>query len=469
MYDQHIRFGARARPLSVALSNGNVHVTYRQFDEAIDQIAAALRRAGLGGDDTIVGVSLGDAYQHVLVTLAAMRLGLATSSLFPAMAPAMATLAGVTHLVSDDAALNPAVLADAAWFEAVRTAPVERVPSARTDPDRLARVQLSSGTTGTPKAVGLSWGTLLLRSGLSMSFHGLAARTVSMIGMESGGLGAWAATWRNGGTVLIAPPSPAALAHVLPILQPTMIVASPIQIAALADALDADARPLITPVLISVAGGRVSRAVREKLTLRLGASVAPTYASTEAGTVAAGMNSGLTDERDVGYVMPGINVEIVDDAGTPLPAGETGHLRIAGPGVVDGYREAERSAAFRDGWFHPGDLGSLSADGLLRIAGRADEVINAGGEKVAPETLEELVRPLPGVRDVAAFALPGPAGDQPWLAIVRGEGEVDQAAIVRAVALPGLGPVRIAWIEGIPRTLMGKVRRDELQKAARRL
>ena len=82
-------------------------------------------------------------------------------------------------------------------------------------------------------------------------------------------------------------------------------------------------------------------------------------------------------------------------------------MRIAGVGVVGGYRDGEPTPAFRDGWFYPGDLGSLAPDGLLRIAGRADEVINLGGEKISPETLEEQVRLIHGVADVAAFALPG--------------------------------------------------------------
>lgn len=475
MFDESIRLGARTRPQSPALTNGQVHVTFQQLDAAVDQVAAALARAGVdaAGPATVVGVSLKDAYQHALVTLAAARLGLATASLFPSLAAAMARLAGVTQLVADDAGVGPAVLADADWFEAARTAPPAspRQP-VRLDPLALGRVQLSSGTTGVPKAVGLSWRLLAIRRGLGPALYGVTGRSISMIGPESGGMGVWLNTWHNMGCVIVPPASPAALALMLPILAPTTLVASPVQIAALADALAGQAHPMPHALRISVAGGRVSRAVRESLALTIGAVVMPAYASTEAGTVATGVSHTLPDDRDVGYVMPGVWVDIVGEDGAILPPGTTGHVRIGGDGVADGYRDGVATPAFRDGWFYPGDLGSLSADGMLRIAGRADEIINVGGEKVAPEALEELARPVAGVADVAAFALPGDAGDQPWLAIVR-DGGADEAGIsagvARALTIPGLGGIRIAWIDAIPRTPMGKVRREELQAAARRL
>ena len=471
MFDQHVRYGARTRPLTIALSDGHAHITYRQLDDAVDQVAAAFVREGIGAG-AIVGVALADGYTHALAALAAARLGLGSASLYPPTAAGAARLAGVTHLVADDPALAPAILASPEWFAAARAAPPAPPPPVRIDLDATARVQLSSGATGVPKAVALSWATMLLRGGVGSSMFGYDARTLSMIGLESGGFAAWTATWRNQGTVLVPPPDPAALARMLPILQPTAIVAAPVQIAALADALDDEAQPLMHAIHITVSGGRVSRAVREKLAIRLGAALSVSYASTEAGTVAAGTAGRLPDPRDVGYLRPGITVEVVDDAGRPLPAGATGLLRIAGVGVIDGYMDGEPTPAFRDGWFYPGDLGSLGPDGLLRIIGRADEVINVGGEKISPETLEEQARLVPGIADVAAFALPGERGDEPWLAIVRsGEvtGEAIAEALGNAVSVPGLGAVKIAWIDAIPRTPMGKPRRAELQAAARAL
>ena len=467
MFDRFVRFGARIRPYHPAVSNGQAHVTYRQLDREVDQVAVALRQASLAG--AVIGVATRDGYRHALLTLACARLGFGTASLLPGMVPGMAALAGVDAIVSDDPALGGAgVVADDAWFQATLTAAHNSVPAPRLDPEAIARVQLSSGTTGVPKAVAISWALQHVRENMSPGYHGLAARTLSMIGPESGGFGSWALTWRSLGTVLVGSADVGATAAMLPVLAPRMLVASPAQVAALLTALAADAAPLLEPLIVVGAGGRIVRRQREQLALRLGASVVSSYASTEAGTVAVGFASQSADDGDAGYLMPGVEVEALDVAGRPLPPGEVGLLRIRSNSVAAGYRDGP-GQAFRDGWFHPGDVGAVSADSALRVLGRADEVMNLGGEKFAPESLEEPVRAVPGVADIAAFALEDAAGvPQPWLAIVRG-GEVDEAAIGRALALPNLGTVRIAWIDAIPRTAMGKPRREELKAAARRL
>ena len=177
----------------------------------------------------------------------------------------------------------------------------------------------------------------------------------------------------------------------------------------------------------------------------------------------------MPDDAAVGFVTPSTLVEIVDDAGERVAPGVVGQVRVAGPELARGYRGRDEDGAFGDGWFMPGDLGSIEANGTLRIIGRTNEVMNLGGEKFIPDTLEEKVRHVAGVADVAAFALADAASiDQPWLAVVR-DGDVGHEAIGRVLDLPGLPAVRIAWIDAIPRTPMGKVRREKLRVAARML
>lgn len=473
MFDEFVRFGARTRPYHPAISNGAAHISYRHLDREVDKVGSALWAGGVTGMGSVIGVAARDGYRHALLTLACARLGLGTTSLLPGMAVPMAALAGAEAMLADDPALGAGrdragMTVDGDWFQAALTADHEPLPPPPPrDWDAIARVQLSSGTTGMPKAVALTWAEQERRAATALSLHGMAARTLSLIGPESGGFASWTSTWRSLGTVLVGPPDLAQLAQLLPVLAPRTLVASPVQIAALLAALPPDYASVMEPMIVAVAGGRVSRRVREQLAVRMGATVAPAYASTEAGTVAAGLNGQLSHEGDVGYLMPGITVEIVDADDRPLAPGEPGLLRIAGRSVVAGYRDGP-GEAFRGGWFYPGDLGSLAPDGCLRILGRADEIINVGGEKFSPETLEDRVRDVAGVADVAAFALDGEDGERPWLAIVR-SGEIDEGEIGRALALPGLPTVSIAWIEAIPRTPMGKPRREELKAAARRL
>ncbi len=90
-----------------------------------------------------------------------------------------------------------------------------------------------------------------------------------------------------------------------------------------------------------------------------------------------------------------------------LPARwSTGRVQIKGPGVITGYASGGRPGAFSaDGWLDTGDLGHLDADGYLFLAGRADDVINRGGEKIYPREIEEFLLTQPGVRSVAVVGV----------------------------------------------------------------
>ena len=77
---------------------------------------------------------------------------------------------------------------------------------------------------------------------------------------------------------------------------------------------------------------------------------------------------------------------------------------------------ADDAEIFKDGWFYPGDIGKLMPDGLLVITGRVNEVINRGGDKLAPEVIEGALRLMPEIADAAVFAVPNT--DQIWAAVV---------------------------------------------------
>src|SRR5262249_40615109 len=84
----------------------------------------------------------------------------------------------------------------------------------------------------------------------------------------------------------------------------------------------------------------------------------------------------------------------------------TGRVQIKGPGVITSYASGGRPGAFSaDGWLDTGDLGHLDADGYLFLAGRADDVINRGGEKIYPREIEEFLLTQPGVRSVAVVGV----------------------------------------------------------------
>src|SRR5215472_7165223 len=117
----------------------------------------------------------------------------------------------------------------------------------------------------------------------------------------------------------------------------------------------------------------------------------------------------------------GLDVTIRDDGGTILPRGRSGHVTVRGPGLISGYDrnpEATREA-FAGGWFNTGDLGFFDDEDYLFLVGRSREVINRGGEKIAPREVDEVLLEHPAVAEAVTFAAPHPTlGEDVAIAVV---------------------------------------------------
>ena len=124
---------------------------------------------------------------------------------------------------------------------------------------------------------------------------------------------------------------------------------------------------------------------------RTGQRILERYGMTETGMLTSNPLHGERRAGSVGPALPGTGVRVVDDAGKPCPPGENGHVQVRGPNVFSGYwRMPEKNAEefTADGWFRTGDMGSLSADGYLTIAGRSKDLIITGGYNVYPKEIE---------------------------------------------------------------------------------
>jgi acyl-CoA synthetase (AMP-forming)/AMP-acid ligase II len=162
----------------------------------------------------------------------------------------------------------------------------------------------------------------------------------------------------------------------------------------------------------------------------------------------------------------GPEIAIVDEQGQRRGSGETGEIVIRGPNVTRGYAnnpEANRTA-FVDGWFRTGDQGYLDSHGYLFITGRLKEIINRGGEKIAPRDIDDALLCHPGVRQAVSFAVPHPTlGEDVAAAVVPKDGEMLTETDLRAAAarsLPGFKvPSRIVVLKEIPKGPTGKIQR----------
>ena len=165
----------------------------------------------------------------------------------------------------------------------------------------------------------------------------------------------------------------------------------------------------------------------------------------------------------------GCEVEIMDEHGTLLPAGEAGEVVIRGQNVTGGYENnpAANAQAFVNGWFRTGDQGVIDHRGYVSLTGRRKEIINRGGEKIAPREVDEVLLRHPDVREAAAFAMPhATLGETIAAAVVAHEGRMLKEIEVRAFAFTQLPdfkvPARIVILTEIPKGPTGKLQRTAL-------
>ena len=165
-------------------------------------------------------------------------------------------------------------------------------------------------------------------------------------------------------------------------------------------------------------------------------------------------------------IAAGPEVGIMNEAGKILSVGETGEIVIRGENVTLGYENNPKAneTAFTDGWFRTGDQGVMDADGYLSITGRLKEMVNRGGEKIAPREVDEALLDHPDVAQAVAFALPHPTlGEDLGAAVVLRKNSKTTEKELREFAFSKLAdykvPSRIVIVDEVPKGPTGKLQR----------
>ena len=227
---------------------------------------------------------------------------------------------------------------------------------------------------------------------------------------------------------------------------------------------------------IRSASAALPPAVMAELEQRFDAPVIEAYAMTEAAHQMCS-NPLPPGTRKSGTVGPaaGPEVAIMDAAGEMLPPGDEGEIVIRGANVMDGYlnNPQANASAFHVGrhgkWFRTGDQGTLDADGYVRVTGRLKEIINRGGEKIAPLEVDAVLLEHAAVRQACTFAMPhAKLGEDVAAAIVLADGSEISERQLRDFVMRRLAdfkvPRRIVFVDEIPKGATGKLQRIGLAK-----
>ena len=406
-----ILFQARCQPEAPALcAQGRDSISYGRLTAQMNNVARRAMACGLKPGD-LVALSITDQLLHSIVLLGLAQIGIVSVSVAMQKPPEGLKIDAVIANTAYPFAPKAQHLSlDNSWI-AGNGALVEISPAGSAAANEVCRIILTSGTTGIPKAVAL---THILVSGNAGRYeHLLGGRfsTYSRIYMNVG-LGSAPGYWflvyilGHGGTVFFAGESLENTLRSFEIFQIQAISTTPAMLAQLLAQCDQHPSIEVHVDTITSTGGIFPRALLERVRPRLCSHVVTRYGSTEVGGAAAAPAERIAHiEGAAGYVVPGARVEIVDEADRPVPAGSEGIVRLWSEFGVDRYIDdpIESAKVFRDGWFYPGDLGSLTFDNLLIISGRQNDVLNVGGAKMAAERLESVLASFTGIRDAGGF------------------------------------------------------------------
>jgi len=468
------------RKLAIAPSSG-AGLSYGELDAAASATAAALQARGITPADR-VGVACAQG-----TSLAIGVMGVASCCTCVPLTPD----ATREQIEAELAHTRPAaVLVDASRTgagECCRRFGIPIIPSSEIKPTGreldlpaplptdVAILLQTAGTTARSKLVPLTHGNLLTSAENLARSVGLTPedRCLAFLPMHhaQGILSGLLSTLVSGGTVRIeAQLKVPEFFDWLKEFHPTWYTATPTMHRMIADH---------APELLAAGSIRSLRCIRSggaplpveligRLESLLKVPLIEAYGMTEAGTPIA-TNPMPPEPRKPGTVgRPfGCEVRISDSEGRPLPANSEGEILLRGATVFGGYADDPETngLAFHGDWFRTGDLGRLDEDRYLTITGRLKELINRGGEKISPATVEMAIRSHPDVQEVVVFPIPhATLGEEVAAAVVARNGSRPTAEAIREHVSgrlrEGEVPRKVILVRTIPRGSTGKVQRN---------
>lgn len=460
-----IREHAQRTPGQVAYVGqpNRMQVSYAALDRLIDAAALRVLEAGVRPGQTAI-VGLNEVFPYIVTMLALARIGVAAG------ATSLPDRFADVRLVSAATAGSTLreVVASPDWFAIGAATPAAaRPPSAQGGAATWA-IFGTSGTTGTPRHFAISHAMLARRLAIAARTTPTPAapRQLVRVGLRTS-YGCLRLLSVLGAGGLVAFPADHEIATSLRVRSINMLVMAPADIARFLRSLPADAPPFPALASVVLSGSIVPRPLYEEVRDRLCPNVVANYGATEIGPIAGGALSDLIETPGcVGYVDKECEVQCVDEDDRPVAPGSSGIVRVRrNPDSGTYIDDPEASArTFRGDWFYPGDVGLITHEGRLVIAGRQDEMVNVGGDKLSPRVIEERVRALGNVVDAAVFTVPNARGiPEVWVAVVPGP-SLDVGAFATRCAEAKAVPLgtRFLSVPEVPRNPAGKVLRDDL-------
>ncbi|OWY39027.1 2,3-dihydroxybenzoate-AMP ligase [Xenophilus sp. AP218F] len=492
----------RERPEAPAIFCGERCLSYAELDRQSGNLAAWLRRRGIGRHDTAL-VQLPNVAEFYVVLFALFKIGVApVNALYSHQRLELAAYARQIQprlLIADRR--HPLFAGDAMLDELRGLSPGLRLSlfaggeleqaladdcdpaereAAPTDAGEVAFFQLSGGSTGTPKLIPRTHNDYFYSVRRSAEICGLSPQTRYLCALPAphnfplsspGALGVFHA---GGAVVLASSPEPLACFDLIERHGVDIAALVPPAVQLWLQAAPGREARLRSLKLLQVGGASFAEALARQVPQALGCRLQQVFGMAE-GLV---NYTRLDDGDDIVFgcqgrpMSDGDEVKVVDESGLPVPVGTPGMLATRGPYTFRGYyRSPEHNARVFDnqGFYYSGDVVVADAAGNLRVVGRVKDQINRGGEKIAAEEVEHLLLQHPQVAQAALVAMPDALlGEKSCAFIVaRGDG-LKAVALRRFLREQGAAdyklPDRIELVGALPLTHVGKIDKQALRQ-----
>lgn len=443
--------------------------------QGILRVEGRLRKLGLA-PGALVGISIDSPIRHMIVAAALFRLGHPSLSVrrIADVLPLGLQVAAFLHAADETLHFGQRqIFVGDDWFAGERQPIAAARSTGFTDARAVCRVELSSGTTGRPKPVSLSVEALhqWIVNYYAAVGLGLWDRLLCMPGFTSSWGFSLAAHALFAGKTMAFAPTPRDALQTIAVYGIDALAASTHQLRELVQQQKQASIPCPTLRVVLTGGSPVARSLMLEAGARLCSSIVNLYGSTEAGATAFGTIDQLIEtEGAAGYIAPWAEVEAVDEHDNRLPPDTEGMLRIRATCQGEPYPTSQGgggggdNAAFRNGWFYPGDRGRLAANGLLIVSGRTSEIINAGGIKISPAAIEETLQQHPAVAEAAAIGRIGADGVEEIVIVAVSRHPVSEQSIADWCAERGIPVARVIVVAELPKTASGKIHRDLIRR-----
>ncbi|MGL4280731.1 MAG: class I adenylate-forming enzyme family protein [Albidovulum sp.] len=417
---EHVLAAGRATPDRIALvilrAGGAERWSYGRLTDAVLAVAGGLLDRGLRPGDRLL-LRLGNGVSFPLAFLGAIAAGIV-----PVPTPAGLTAPEVARVV---ALVRPAMIVAGPGIALPDPTTVPLLPEAdlrgfeggpragwaKGDPDRLAYVVMTSGTSGTPRAVAHAHRVIWARRMMHQGWQGLAATDRLF---HAGALN-WTYTL---GVGLLDPWAVGATAMVL--AEGTGIAQIPLllkrhQVSIFAAVPGVYRKILSENPTLSLphlrhglsAGEKLPPALRNAWRAATGTDVHEAMGMSEVSTFLSSSPARPAPDGATGYAQPGRRFAVLGEDGAPVERGTAGVLSVhrSDPGLFLGYLDGETITPSQGDWFQTGDIVTMQADGAIESLGRGDDMLNAGGFRVSPAEIEAVMNAHPGVTASAAVEL----------------------------------------------------------------